>query len=265
MSKKQIGPKILFIDIETAPIEARVWGIGDQFITPDRIVKDWSILSYTAKWKDDPKLIYQDNRARKDKRDDSKLLPNLWKLFDEADVVIGQNSKKFDVKKINTRLAMNGYSKPSGFNQSDTLLMSRKNFAFTSNSLAYLTSKLCKKFKKSSHKKFPGNALWDGCLAGNLEAWKEMETYNKIDVLATEELYNILRPWGDTSFNFNVYHEGEDNRCACGSTRFIKKGFETTLRGKFQRYRCSECLTPYRSSKNLLSKEKKATMLVPTR
>lgn len=58
-----------------------------------------------------------------------------------------------------------------------------------------MTDKFCKKYKKLKHKKFPGHELWKECLKGNKEAWNEMRKYNIHDVLATEELYNVLKQW----------------------------------------------------------------------
>lgn len=58
-----------------------------------------------------------------------------------------------------------------------------------------MTDKLCARFKKSAHKKFPGFELWKQCLARNKEAFKEMEQYNKMDVLSLEELYTKISPW----------------------------------------------------------------------
>jgi hypothetical protein len=132
-------------------------------------------------------------------------------------------------------------------------------FGFTSNKVEYMTDKLCTKYKKLKHTKFPGHEMWTQCLAGNLEAWKEMELYNKYDVLALEELYNILIPW-DNSLNFNLYHDEEDHVCKCGSTDFIKNGFYYTSSGKFQKHKCKSCGAEHRDKQNLFSKEKRASL-----
>ena len=100
LPKEQKGPKILFIDIELKPILAQVWALWDQNVGLNQIQEDWSILSYCAKWKGSDEVIYEDLQGSEDFEDDSKLLSNLWKLLNEADIVVGQNSKRFDVKKI---------------------------------------------------------------------------------------------------------------------------------------------------------------------
>jgi DNA-directed RNA polymerase subunit RPC12/RpoP len=153
---------------------------------------------------------------------------------------------------------------PSSFKQIDTLRLARKIFGFTSNKLEYMTNKLCLKYKKLKVKKFPGFDLWSECLNGNLEAWKEMERYNKMDVLSLEELYKKLIPW-ETSINFNLYSRDNVTRCTCGSTAFLKNGFFYSAAGKFQRYYCGACGAEIRDKQNLFPQNKKRSLKVLTK
>ncbi len=259
--KKQDGPKVLIYDIETAPIIAHVWRLWDQNVGLNQIECDWHLLSWSAKWLGDPpsKTIYMDQRKAKDITDDKKLLEGIWKLLDEADIVITQNGKSFDEKKLNARFILNGMKPPSSVQHVDTKRIAKKHFGFTSNSLAYMTDKLCSKHKKSSHKKYVGHSLWTGCLNGELAAWKEMEHYNKLDVLSLEELYKKLEPW-DNSINYNLYTDTATTICGCGSTDFKKNGHAYTSRGKYQRYSCKKCGAEIKGSNNLFSKEKKESL-----
>jgi hypothetical protein len=259
MKKSQI--KVLLIDIETAPILGFCWGLFDNNIALNQIHKDWHLLSFSAKFLGSNKIIYKDQRDAKNIEDDKDLLKDIWKLLDEADIVVGQNSKSFDIKKINARFVVNGFKPPSSFKQIDTLQLARKNFGFTSNKLEYLTNKLNKKYKKSAHKQFNGFELWKECLKGNLKAWKEMEKYNKLDVLSLEELYTKLVPW-DSSVNFNLYHNGLINQCKCGSKNLKKYGFAYTTVGKYQRYQCSDCGAETRDRENLFDKDKLKSLQV---
>jgi DNA polymerase elongation subunit (family B) len=253
--------KVLLFDIETAPILGYVWGLFDQNIGLNQINSDWHVLSWSAKWLYDApeKVMYADQRKAKNIEDDSKILQGIWKLLDEADVVITQNGIKFDVKKLNARFIQHGFPPPSSFRHIDTLRIAKKHFAFTSNKLEYMTDKLCIKYKKLKHAKFSGFELWKACLAGNLEAWKEMEMYNKYDVLSLEELYTVLQPW-DNSINFNIFHTDLETRCNCGSTEFSKKGYKYTNTGKFHRLVCNSCGAEYFDKTNLLSKEKSKSL-----
>jgi hypothetical protein len=259
--KKHKGPKVLILDIETAPIIGYVWGIWDQNVGLNQIKSDWHLLSFSAKWLGDPpnKTIYMDQRNSKNIEDDRKLLDKIWELLDSCDILLTQNGKKFDHKKINARFVLNGMQPPSSYKHIDTLVIAKKHFGFTSNKLEYMSDKLCVKYKKQTKRKFAGFELWKECLSGNKEAWNEMEKYNKYDVLSLEELYHKLIPW-DNSIDFNLYTDSLDITCKCGATNFKKCGFGYTSVGKFQRFRCNDCGAETRSRENLLSKEKKQTI-----
>jgi hypothetical protein len=263
MSKKLNRPKVLIFDIETAPILGHVWGLWENNVALNQVVSDWHVLSWSAKWLDDPpnKLMYEDQRNAKDIKDDRRLLQGIWRLLDEADIVITQNGRHFDQKKLNARFVINKMQPPSSYKHIDTKQIASKHFGFTSTKLEYMTDKLCTKYKKLKHKEFPGHEMWVECLAGNRRAWVEMEKYNKHDVLALEELYHILVPW-DNSINFNLYHDGEEHVCRCGSTEFIRNGYYYTSLGKYQRHKCKHCGAETRDKQNLFSPEKRKSLKV---
>lgn len=248
-------PKILVLDIETSPMEAYVWGVFDQNIGINQIKEDSYIIAWAAKWLDSKEMIYADSRSSKDLSKNKAMIKQIWKLMDEAHIVVGQNSKRFDVKRLNAEFLRHDLDPPSSYRQMDTLTMSKKNFAFPSFKLEYMTSRFCAKHKKSSHKEFSGFELWRECLAGNKKAWQQMEDYNKKDVLSTEEYFNKIKKW-DNSINFSVYSDSEDNICKCGSKEFKKNGFKFSNSGKYQRLKCIKCSSELRDKKNLLSKEK---------
>lgn len=255
--------KILLFDIETSPILAYVWDLFDQNIALNQIVEDWSVLSWSAKWLGSAEVFYQDTRKEKNVRDDRRILKGIWQLLDEADIVITQNGKKFDQKKLNARFRIHGMQPPSSYKHIDTLQLAKKHFGFTSNKLEYMSEKLCTKYKKLKHKKYPGQEMWNECLKGNADAWREMEKYNKHDVLALEELYTKLIPW-DSAVNFNVYHDDAVTRCTCGGTQFRSRGYYYTATGKFQRFKCLKCGAETRSRNNLFSKEKRQSLKAGT-
>lgn len=250
-------PKILFFDIETAPILGYMWSIWDQTIGLNQIKQDWFVLSWSAKWLGDDKIMYMDQRKAKNVENDKTLLNGIWKLLDEADIVVTQNGKDFDQKKLYARFIMNGMKPPSGFQHHDTKKIASRYFAFTSNKLEYLSDKLNKKYKKIKNSGF---TLWTRCLAGDLSAWKEMEEYNKYDVLALEELYMTLRAW-DPKINYSVYTDEIDPVCVCGSESIKKKGFSYTSVAKYQRYICTDCGKSYQGRANLLTPEKNKALL----
>lgn len=259
-------PKILLWDIETKPLLGWVWSIWEQNVALNQIHTDWSLLSFAAKWLGEKEVIYRDLRNHKDIDDDRPLLEELWKLLDEADIVITQNGKAFDSKKTNARFILNGMPPPSPYAHIDTKQLAKKHFAFTSNKLEYLSDKLCKT-KKLKHKKFPGFELWKGCMSGDIEAWKEMEDYNKADVLALEELYLKLRPWG-SGVSLAPYKPNAEFLCQhCGSGDLTKQGSKKRASGAVHhQYRCKSCggwTTEKGVANNLLSDRKKAALKGP--
>ncbi len=254
-------PKVLLLDVETAPILGHVWSLWENNVALNQIEKDWHLLSWAAKWLGDPesKIMYQDQRAAKNIEDDKGILKGIWNLLDEADVIVTQNGKRFDEKKLNARFILNGMKPPSPFKHVDPLEIAKKKFGFTSNKLEYMSGALCPNHKKYTHKAFPGHELWKECLAGNLAAWKEMARYNKQDVLALEAVYNKFLPWHQP-VNFNLYADDETPRCNCGSTKLECRGYAYTLVGKFQRYQCQGCGAWTRGRKNLFGKGKRESL-----
>ncbi len=265
MKQTKLAPKVLLADIETAPILAYCWALFDQNIAINQIKSDWHLLSWSAKWLGDKpaKTMYMDQRREKNIEDDSKILKGIWKLLDEADVVIWQNGRNFDHKKLNARFLLSGLKPPSSYKHIDTLQIAKKHFGFTSNKLEYMSGKLCTKYKKLKHNKFAGFEMWSECLKGNLAAWREMEKYNRHDVLALEELYTKLQAW-DRTINFNMYSDKTDIICNCGGKDFIKNGFAYTNVGKFQRWQCVKCGAETRDRANLHSNEKKKSIRLGT-
>lgn len=253
-------PKVLFLDIETAPIQASVWGLWNNNISLNQIEKDWYILSWAAKWLGEETVFYEDKSDTWDTEDDLMLLGGIWTLMNEADIIVTQNGIKFDEKKLNARFLIHGFPPPSSYRSVDTLQIAKKHFGFTSNKLEYMTGKLCKKYKKLTHGKFPGFELWKQCLRGNPEAWIEICEYNVHDVLALEELYLILRPWYKSHPNFNVYTESEETVCVCGNKEFDHSGYHYTNLGKYDKFVCTECFTETRGHVNLLPKSKRASL-----
>lgn len=258
--KQRRGPKILVFDIETAPILGSVWRLFDQNVSLNMIHRDWYCLSWAAKWVGSDEVMYQDKRDSWQNEDDSELLKGIWQLLDEADMLVSQNGKNFDVKKLNARFILNGMTPPSSYRHVDTLQEAKKNFGFTSNKLEYMTDKLCKKYKKLKHGNFAGFELWKECLAGNPEAWNEMETYNIYDVLSLEELYFIMVPWMKGHPNMGVYYDDNETRCPCGSTNFTHSGYHYTNTSKFSKFACDNCGREIRDKVNLIPKDKRPTL-----
>lgn len=243
MSNKKEGLKILIVDIETTPLTSYTWGIYEQNVI--KVVKDWKILCFAYKWlgeKNTEVVSLPDFKKRyaKDKLDDYDVSLSLRNLFDEADVIIGQNLDEFDIKKSNARFIMNGIQPPSPYLTIDTKKIAKKYFKFDSNSLKDLARYLGVRRKGD-----PGGiSTWEGCMAGDMDKWKIMTKYNKQDVVVTEDVYLAMRPW---IRNHPVMkHIGKDGiscpKCDASAIHMQKRGFDRTVGGvEYQRYQCQSC------------------------
>lgn len=234
-------PRIVTLDIETAPIVALVWSTWKVNVAPNQIVQDWSIMSFAAKWFGVDEVMYTDTSGQKNVRDDTLLLLPLWKILDAADIVVAQNGIKFDMKKINARFLMAGMPPPSTYRVVDTLLEARKIAKFTSNRLDFLADILTDS-PKDVHSEFPGMELWKQCLAGNPKAWAAMRKYNIQDIISTEKVYVRMRPYIVGHPNVAAYQDVEVPTCPkCGSDDVRPRGFVYTQTGKYQKYHCGHC------------------------
>lgn len=247
---KQRPPKILVLDIETAPMKAFVYGLFKQNIPLKAIDKDWFMFSFAAKWVGKDKIYYADTRKRKNVCDDSIVCKQLHELVSQADIIVGHNSDSFDIKKYNTRFIKHGLD-PVEYSQTiDTLKIARKYFKFTSNKLDYIAQFLGIEGKYKS-RKYEGMDLWTACYDKNMEAFEEMEIYNKQDVVVTEKVFDKLKTW-HAPLNFQAYMQ--EFLCICGSKLFKKDGVRYTKQSAFQRYRCCECGKNFTGKDNLISK-----------
>lgn len=239
-----VEPRILLVDIETAPIVAHVWQtrLWNTNVGVDQIIRDTHLLSFAAKWLGDKEIMYEDQSGVRSVKDDTRLLKSLWVLLDAADIVVVQNGVAFDLPTVMARMMAKGIQPPSPFKVVDTCTLARKKFNFSSNKLEFLAEAMGCKVKKQKHRKFPGIELWQECLDGNKEAWKEMKIYNKADVEVLEEVYLKMRPWMSQHPNVGIFIKDDKAHCPkCGSTSLHKRGTRTTEIGEYQQYYCNSC------------------------
>lgn len=232
--------KVLLLDIENSPNIGFCWGKHEQEIID--FAQEWYMLCFAYKFLEEKKIktfsLPDFKTYKRDKTDDKELLKELWKLLDEADIVVGHNVNDFDIRKTNARFLVNKIPRPSPYKTVDTLKEVRKHFFFNSNKLDHL-SKLLKIGEKIET---GGFGLWLECMAGNPKAWKKMVKYNKNDVVLLEKLYLILRPWIDAHPNRALMDDVSKKACpTCSSSEVIKQGFVYSRVGKFQKWQCKCC------------------------
>lgn len=236
--------KIVLLDVENSPSVGYVWGKYDQTVIDFQ--HDWFMLSFAYKTLGEKtthvKGLIDYPGFNRSKDDDRKLMQDIWKVLDEADIVIGHNLDRFDIRKINARFLIHGMPPPSPYRTVDTLKIARKAFKFNSNSLDDLGHSLGLGRKL----KHIGFALWLGCIAGDKKSWDVMLKYNKKDVDLLEKVYFAMRPWATGHANVN---KGQRDACPkCGSKDVQKRGFSHTLYTTKQRYQCQGCYGWHESS-----------------
>ena len=251
---------ILCLDIESTPLEVYSWSLGEVHIPLEFLKRDWTVMAWAAHWVGDPeeKIMYMDNRGRRDIYDDKQLIKGLVTLMNQADIIVGQNVQHFDIRKLAARAVFHKLPPFRPVKITDILTEERRVFAFTSHKLAYKTELINERYKKLKHEKYPGFDLWKACMADKLDAWKEMEIYCKYDVLSTEEHYLMVQGW------IRTHHSTQADgimRCKCGSVKLEKRGYAYTDSGKYQIYSCRSCGKWPRSPQNLLDKQEKSAIL----
>lgn len=231
--------KLLLLDIETAPNVAHVWGLFKQNIAISQLIDSSYVMCWSAKWLGEPEIFFDSVRKSGAKR----MLKRIHALLTEADAVIHYNGARFDIPTLNKEFLLQGMSPPASYQQIDLLRTARKQFRFPSNKLDYVAKSL----KLGEKTKHSGHDLWVRCLAGQQEAWDQMEEYNKNDVVLLESVYFKLLPWISNHPNTALI-DGTDACPNCGGQHTMKKrGFAFTGAGKYQRYQCNSCGSWHRS------------------
>lgn len=246
--------KILDLDIETAPNIAYTWGLFNQNISLDQIVKAGYTLCWAAQWRGSNKTmfksIYHDS--------EEEMILEIHSLLDEADIVVHYNGRKFDIPILNKEFIKHKLVPPSTYQQVDLLEAARRNFKFASNKLDYVSQFLGLE-AKLEHK---GMKLWVGCLDGDKKSWDTMKKYNIQDVKLLPRLYERLLPWIKDHPNMALYSDVEERVCPnCGSKHVTKRGVERLKTQSYQRYKCNDCGTNIRGRTTILPLSKRKTVL----
>lgn len=246
-------PRILILDIETAPIECYTWTFWPNYVDPmsqvvknkDGKPKDWSILTWAAKW-----LFESDihgamvSLKEAEYRYDKSIMKPLWDLFEEADVIVAHNGEKFDIRRINYRFAINGFGPTSPFQSIDTLKMAKKVWGAPSYKQDYLNRDFGLKRKLDTDFE-----LWERCVSGDQSGLDEMFEYNKGDIFGLEDLYLTVRPWIRGPVNLSMYVDNDKPycpNCLNENIKTLSKPY-TTPAGQYESYRCMKCGTIMRN------------------
>ncbi len=225
-------PRILLLDIETAPNLAYVWGLFDQNVGLNQMESPTEVLCFAAKWLGDksrPAFLSIHTEGRE------AMVEAAHALLDAADVVVHYNGRRFDIPHLNREFVTAGLTPPSPYQQIDLYSVIKARFRFPSHKLAYVSKALGLE-GKAEHEGFD---LWRKCMAGDDAAWRRMARYNRQDVALLEDLYRLLLPWIPSLPHRSLY---DGSGCpACGEDTLQKRGVYRTKVSVFQRYYCRSC------------------------
>lgn len=254
--------KTLFLDIETAPKRAFVWSMWKQNIGLNQLEADGYILCWCAKWADGTKVL--SGKLTKEEvadEDDSRIVAEVHKLMDKADIIVGHNGDRFDLPIINTRFVTHGLLPPSPYKTVDTLKVARDKFKFTSNRLDALGMFLGLGRKIDTG----GFQLWRDVMDGKAKAMADMVKYCSQDVLLLEKVYLKLRPWSNKHPNVAMFTDGTKRVCnSCASEKVHAKGDFVTNSRVYKRYKCADCGHEMRSPYSDKDKVRNSTRMVST-
>lgn len=254
------SPKILLIDIETAPLRAYTFAVWKQNIT--HIISQWFIICWSAKWLGEEE-VFGDCLTSEEaiKQDDKRIMATLWGSLDNADIIVAHNGNKFDIPKINTRFLINGFMPPSPYKQIDTYIIANQNFGFTFNSLNELAKALNVGEKApTTHK------LWEDCMIGDSDALEYMSLYCDQDIIVLEGVFLKLRPYAKGLPNLDLYQDSITMVCpVCGKPHLkeVPDKYFYTQAVKYQLYRCKNCGGLARAKKGIKFENTKQISAIP--
>lgn len=226
--------RVLLFDLEVS--RDIVAGYGNKYdFRVVKTIKHQELMCFAWKWLGESKIHYL---SRHDVATQYDLANALRKLLDEADVVIAHNAAKFDVRMANRFFVSNRIAPPSPFKTIDTLRIARSSFKFQSNSLNDLAEYLDLGKKESiTYANLEDDFMTDWPENKTL---KQMEKYNKQDIVLLESIYHTLRPFMRNHPNMGDITQTDHVCPQCGGKNLERRGFTTLRAGKKQRYQCKD-------------------------
>jgi DNA polymerase elongation subunit (family B) len=229
MNKNQ---KILIFDIESSYNQGLFFDVWETNIPANNITTPSHIHCIAYKWYGEKKthVISQCEfpRFKKDIHDDTDVLKEFKKVVEQADILVGHNINRFDIRKINARLILKGLEPTPHTETIDTLQLARRYFKFNHNSLDAVAKALGYRGKLDNPKN-----LWIDCFFGNIKKLNQMSKYCKNDVRINEFVFTKLLPF----MNSKITKEFICGNPICKSENLQLRG----MRGNKQRFQCNDC------------------------
>lgn len=162
------------------------------------------------------------------------FMRTVWDVFDRADLIIGHNAERFDAKHLMGGWAEMGLPAPSPYKVIDTLKIARGSFAYESNTLDALNKRLGIDAKTDKYSVEVARAA----VNGDKEAQARIEGYNRGDIIASEALFDRLRPYAKGIPHLGMW---TDDALACPSCGSTMTATGKTVHANVQKYEHLHC------------------------
>ena len=243
-----VAVKALTIDIERLPgqvsvqhrgftIDGPVWDLNalkhiiGRRIHADDVIEWPRTICAAARWYGEEDVMFA---AEWEVGGYDAFMREVWSWVDEADILIGHNMAAFDSKHLMSGWAEMGLPAPSPFKVIDTLKIARGSLNMESNTLDSLAKRLGVESKSDKYDVQVAQAA----VAGDKDAQARIEGYNRGDIVASEALFDRLRPYAR-----NIPHLGmwTDDELACPSCGSTMTATGKTVHANVQRYEHLHC------------------------
>ena len=243
-----VNARVVTLDIERIPGRARVkhrgltiegefWDLNGWKHTIGRRIHADDVLEWPrticAAWKfyDSPDVSFA---AEWNVGGYDAFMRELWEVVDSSDILVGHNASSFDLPLLVGGWAEMGLPAPSPYKVIDTLKIARTSMRMESNTLDSLAKRLGVEAKSDKYDVRVAQAA----VAGDKDAQAVLESYNRGDIVASEALFDRLRPYAR-----NIPHLGmwTDDELACPSCGSTMTATGKTVHANVQRYEHLHC------------------------
>lgn len=268
--KNKKDPMILYFDIETTPLKSFLWQPGQQYVGHKNLLPShemWDLICIQYAINDGPVKV-----LRYDKHGGTKgMIKTFDALVRKADIVLGKNSDRFDIKMLNSLRMFHGLPGLPEWNKysEDLEKQMRRHFRLPSQSLDYISRMLgvggkismgmddwvdisnmrelttlkesgldTKSLSKVSLHLFKEKTPI--IMKRGKEALHKMCTYGAKDTEDTRVIWHYLKEHFEPRMNMATW-KGEKHVCkACGSADIKKNGTRAAGKTMYQQFHCND-------------------------
>ena len=246
-----VSARVVTLDIERIPGRARVkhrgltiegefWDLSGWKHTIGRRIHADDVLEWPrticAAWK-----FYDENEvhfaAEWEVGGYAGFMARVWDAVDQADALVGHNFRSFDGPHLLTGWAELGMPAPSPYKVIDTLVIARRVMNAESNTLDALAKRLGVDSKTDKYSATVAKAAVDGDKA----AQAQITEYNKGDIIASEALFDRLRPYAKGLPHLGMWSDDPLACPSCGTTMQQTGRTVHALVQAYEGYQCPAC------------------------